>query len=101
MSMLLYQSGDIETNPGPNSSGSSERDSSYLFPPLHGNLSLVHYNIQSVLNKLDIIEPELSSFDIIALTETWLNNSVSTDDLLFTNFQSPFRRDRVGDSHGV
>lgn len=100
MSMLLYQSGDIETNPGPNSSGSSERDSSYLFPPLHGNFSLVHYNIQSVLNKLDIIEPELSSFDIIALTETWLNNSVSTDDLLFTNFQSPFRRDRVGDSHG-
>ena len=67
---------------------------------LHGNFSLVHYNVQSVVNKIDIIEPELSNFSLISLSETWLNNTVSNEDVQFNNFQVPFRRDREGDSHG-
>ena len=61
---------------------------------------MVHYYIQSLASKTDIIEPELTNFDIIFLTETWLNDSMSNEDLKFNEFQDPFRRDPVGDSHG-
>ena len=33
---------------------------------------MVHYNVQSLASKTDIIEPELTNFDIISLIETWL-----------------------------
>ena len=98
--ILLYQSGDVEKNPGPTSVSSDESNESFKFPPLQGNLSMVHYNVQSLANKVDLIEPELTNFDIISLTETWLNDSISNEDLTFNEFQIPFRRDRVGDSHG-
>ena len=61
---------------------------------------MVHYNVQSVFNKLDLIEAEFSDFSIISLTEPWLNETKPTDDLVFNGFRTPFRRDRVGDSHG-
>ena len=60
----------------------------------------MNYNFQSLSHKLDIIEPELSNFDLVSLTETWLNERVLTQDLAFNNYRLPFRRDRVGDSHG-
>lgn len=98
--ILLHQAGDVEKNPGPTSESSSDSSEPFQFPQLQGHLSMVHYNVQSVLNKLDCIEPELSDFSIISLTETWLSDSVQTEDLKFNNFQNPFRRDRVGDRHG-
>ena len=61
---------------------------------------MVHYNVQSLASKTDIIEPELTNFDIISLIETWLNDSISNEDLKFNEFQDPFRRDRIGNSHG-
>ena len=97
---MLYQSGDIEKNPRPNSASSTESDDSFQFPPLQGNLSMVHYNVQSLSSKTGIIEPELTYFDLISLTETWLNESISNDDLKFNEFQDPFRRDSIGHSHG-
>ena len=60
----------------------------------------MHYNVQSLLQKIDIIEPELPNFDLVSLTETWLNERVLTQDLAFNNYRLPFRRDPVGDSHG-
>ncbi|MCG8048840.1 MAG: reverse transcriptase domain-containing protein [Candidatus Thiodiazotropha endolucinida] len=98
MAILLEQAGDIEKNPGPEHD--QESDTSSSFPAFQGNFSVVHYNVQSLLNKVGIIEPEFRHFDVISLTETWLNDSVPTEDLLFDDFQTPFRRDRVGDSHG-
>ena len=49
--------------------------------------------------KTDIIEAELTNFDTVFLTETWLKDSLSNDDLKFNGFQDPFWRDRIGDSH--
>ena len=46
----------------------------------------MHYNVQSVVNKIDIIEPELSNFSLISLTETWLNNTVSNENIQFNDF---------------
>ena len=61
---------------------------------------MVHYNVQCFASKTDIIEPEPTNFDIISLTETWLNDSLSNEDFMFKEFQDPYRRDRIGDSHG-
>ena len=64
----------IESNPGPISEAST--NSSNVSPSLgdintlKDKFSVVDYNIQSVVNKLDIIESELYNFDIICLTET-------------------------------
>ena len=66
LGFLLYQSGDIEKSPGPQSDITEETTASFVFPPLHGNFSLVHYNVQSLYNKVDILQPELSSFDLIS-----------------------------------
>ena len=60
----------------------------------------MHYYAQSVVNKIDIIEPKLSNFSLISLIDTWLNNTVSNENIQFNDFQVPFRRDREGDSHG-
>ena len=70
------------------------------FQYFQGKLSEVHYNVQSLLHKVDIIGSEFSNFEVVSLTETWLNNSISTQELVFNEFQLPFRRDRTGDSHG-
>ncbi|MCG8033229.1 MAG: hypothetical protein JAZ03_13755 [Candidatus Thiodiazotropha taylori] len=99
LAMILYLSGDVEKNPGPQSDISNETSSS-AFPIFEGHFSLVHYNVQSLLNKVDLVEPELSNFDVISLTETWLNDTITNQDIAFNNFQLPFRRDRIGDSHG-
>lgn len=37
-------------------------------------------------NKVDIIEPSLSHFDVISLTETWLNGTVPDQDLALSDF---------------
>ena len=72
LAMLLYQAGDIEKNPGPDNSSYSDTSPQSTFPVVQGNFSVVHYNVQSLLHKLDIIEPELSNFDLVFLTETCL-----------------------------
>ena len=78
MSTLLLCSGDIQLNPGPQSllSDSSQPISSGMSSgffnslSLNHNLSFVHYNVQSILDKLDVLHTELFEFDILAFTET-------------------------------
>lgn len=108
LATLLLLSGDIHPNPGPVShsvSTSSNSSSDSIFSALTDidlstNLSLVHYNVQSIRHKLDILYSELSAFDILTFSETWLNDSISSDELFLPSFHSPERRDRPSDSHG-
>ena len=74
LATLLYRAGNVEKNPEPPTNTSNDTNQSFSFPRLQGNLSLMHYNVQSILHKTDILEPELINFDIIFLTETWLND---------------------------
>ena len=67
---------------------------------LSHHLSFVHYNVQRISSKLDIIYSELLDFDILAFSETWLNPDIPTDDLLLDSFNKPERKDRQADSHG-
>ena len=68
LSLLLLRSGDVEPNSGPkfsdsdsapSSSSSSSFSSSNTI--LQENFSVVHHNIQSLLNKVDILESESTS----------------------------------------
>ena len=52
------------------------------------NLSFVHYNVQSILSKLEIFKAELFEFDILAFTETWLSPSTDTSELLLHSFNT-------------
>ena len=72
----------------------------YSFLNLPNHLSIVHYNVQSISNKLDILISEFSYFDILSFTETWLHSNVASNDLFFSNFHTPECKDRDGDRYG-
>ena len=65
---------------------------------LEYNLSFVHYNVQSIFSKRDILHTELFDFDILAFTETWLTPAIDTDDILLRSYNAPERKDRVEDT---
>ena len=93
--------GGIERNPGPLSSSSND-SISFLSATEHiieDNFSTVHYNVQSIANKMDLIQLELCNFDVICITESWLDDRTPDDDIKIENFKL-FRRDRPGDHHG-
>ena len=97
LSLLLIRSGDIEPNPGPNN---PNNDSESLDESLISNyFSIVHYNIQSISSKVDLIGSELRNFNIICLTETWLGQHIPDDSLKINEFKL-FRRDRQTDNYG-
>ena len=103
--LLLSQAGDVHPNPGPalNSSDSmsdSSVTSALQSSALSKHLSFIHFNVQSILPKLDILFTELCDFNILAFSESWLNASVPDEDLPFHFYHKPERKDRVGDSHG-
>ena len=58
------------------------------------------YNVQSLVNKVELIEGELHDFDVVCLTETWLDMRTLNDDLKLNGFRVPYRRDRPGDNQG-
>ena len=92
------RAGDIERNPGPSlNQGTVTSDLSLNFRKY---FSIVQYNVQSALRKIDILSCELSHFDVIALTETWFSNNIKSTDVSIPNFQVPFRRDRLRDNYG-
>ena len=106
--ILLLKAGDIEQNPGPQTGTSiSTANTSSLasggsmnLSTLQNKLSIVHYNVQSITRKIDILSSELFEFDILAFSETWLNPSISKESLLIQSYRETERKDRQGDSHG-
>ena len=102
LSLLLLKCGDVELNPGPNSNTFSSSVSSAVTlneTELANKFSIVHYNIQSISNKKDLLEAKLSNFDVICLTETWLDQRTADNAIKFNGYTT-YRRDRVVDPHG-
>ena len=94
--------GGIERNPGPllnDSRDSSSVGSTSEDMNIRKKFSIVHYNIQSLSNKVDLIESELRNFDVICLTETWLDRRIPDDSIKLNGFNL-YRRDRADDNHG-
>jgi hypothetical protein len=82
-SLLILLSGNVETNPG---------------PPTNVTLNIGHINARS-LNDSDKFEEIVSlvlehKLDIFAVSETWLNNSTSSDLFNIPGFSPMFRLDR-------
>lgn len=84
--MLLLTSGSIHPNPGP-------QENNQL-----GCISICHSNIRSLRNapeKVDHIFHALSDkYNIITVSETWLDNSINSSYLIRNGYQLPFRKDR-------
>ena len=103
---IMMQAGDIHPNPGPATASTSSISSlasvssPFNFSKFSNHLSVVHYNVQSLVPKLDLLTTELNEFDILDFTETWLNPSVPTNDLTIDSYKISERKDRPGDSHG-
>ena len=107
MICLLFEAGDIHPNPGPstlssisNISQSSLNNSFTAILSSFHHLSFVQYNVQSIYNKLDTLSVELSEFDILAFTESWLHPGIPDEDLKLATYHSPERKDRNNDPHG-
>ena len=88
--LFLLVCGDIHPNPGPISStgNSSVSDS------CPNCLGILHLNIRSMRNKLNFIESFANDVDILCLTETHLDPSITDDQLAIDNFNQIFRKDR-------
>ena len=83
---ILMLSGDIELDPG---------------PIIDKALSVSHINAQSMLNKLDLIAVELGDFDVITVSETWLDQSITNSSITISGYQEPIRLDRNRHGGGV
>ena len=99
LSLLLIRSGDIELNSGPNLLESESDSITMDDVSISKYFSIVHYNITSVMNKIDLIGAELNNFSVICLTETWLNDHTANDSISLDGYKL-YRRDRGGDNHG-
>ena len=89
--VLLLLCGDVQSDPGPN-------DDTFV------DFTVCHANIRSLSpDKLRCIKSSLAdSFDIIALSETFLSTKDSDRDLGIPGFHPIFRRDRTtGPGGGV
>ena len=101
---LLLCCGDVQPNPGPLSIDSSSSDtsiSSVSLPPYDDHLGICHFNVQSILPKIDVLQYEMQTFDIYVFTETWLNADICDNDINVVNYRNPFRCDRDVRSGGV
>ena len=90
---LIWLSGDVELNPG------------YVNIEDIRNtrgLKIGHLNVRSLRNKVDMVRLELtkeSSFDVLTLSETWLDVSVSNSEVHMPGY-SCMRKDRSNNKSG-
>ena len=92
---LILLAGDICPQPGPSF---QLKNSGLSFGPQSRGLAMAHLNIRSLLHKMDqvnLIMGGTKSFDILSFSETWLNDSVTDDEILMPGY-SCVRRDRQG-----
>lgn len=97
----LVLAGDIELNPGPGDAAAQ------VAPPVAGTgtISVYHANVRSLkkqLGNLRACAPVLERYDVVAFSETWLNDTIATSELeLGFDQHTWFRRDRGSLGGGV
>ena len=100
---LIVKCGDIELNPGPESYSSNTESYSSQTESISCSYlcKFVHLNVRSLIPNIDQISLEFNDYDIIALTETFLDDSIDDNDTYMPGFCLPFRRDRNRHGGGV
>lgn len=86
---VLLLIGGIEFNPGP------------VQGSLLSNVKIVHNNVCSLKSKVDIIFNELCDFDVIGISESHLDRTISDEEIEFVGFHKPVRLDRNRFGGGV
>ena len=95
--LLLLLSTDVEINPGP-----AEQ---------YKCLSIAHMNVQSLymtsqdnpyvkLNEIKSTFAIEKEVDVICISETWLHDQISDDDIMIAGYNKPHRSDRIGNRYG-
>ena len=98
---ILKRCGDIESNPGPLDQGRSQKQ-----------IKLCQVNMRSLLADGDTTHGTTkfsefktfvysNDFDIIGITETWLDGSIDNDKLYLTEYLPPIRKDRSRHGGGI
>lgn len=91
--ILLILSGDIELNPEPES----------LFHHINTikGLKIAHLNVQSILNKVDLLKLMMSetTLDVLCISETWLNHGIYDCEVRINGYihYRNDRKERLGD----
>ena len=93
--LLLLVCGDVESNPGPPDTKLK------CISAFHCNInSLFAYNNDHKLGELETLAESTKS-DVIALTETWLDSTISDQMISIGGFLPPIRKDRNRHGGGV
>ena len=98
--LCILLSGDIATNPGPEVSAKNQalRCLSFNAQSLKSTFKIVDGSLTTNLSMFqDLVYTE--NLDIIAVTETWLNNFVSNNEILPSGYNI-IRQDRSSDKRG-
>ena len=88
--------GNIESNPGPEPAYISSTPLSALDILSDKFIFICIINIRSIRNKINFLQNFVNEFDIIALIETHLDNSIENRDIELDSFdKNPQRKDRT------
>ena len=91
--LLILLAGDVESNPGP-----YDKDIKIC----HINIRSLKAKFENSITRLDLIQHEVAPFfDIITVSETWLNDIDNVCDFLVQGFQEPFLLNRPHLGGGV
>ena len=86
--LLLLEAGDKEMNSGPDTINSS--------------LPILHSNIRSIRNKFDYITKNFLDFDVLCLTESHLDDNLTTESLIMSSkYDILYRKDRTNHGGGL
>lgn len=86
---MLLITGGIEVNPGSSNIVNNNKP-----------IRITRNNVCSLVNKIDIVYSELSTSEILAITETHLDNC-KNEDVKLSGFHPPLRKDRNSYGRGV
>ena len=103
--LLLFRCGDIEMNPGPlgDDTIAIESNADSIIDSFFNNTfcKIIHLNVLSLLTCHEQISVEFNDYDIIALSKTFLNDTVTDDDIFISGYDKVFRMDRNRHGGGV
>lgn len=97
--LMLLMSGNVSPNPGPYTALSFTTPAELK---TRSGLGFIRLNVRSLLPKLDMVYiwAKNTNADVIVISESWLNKSISDKDISITGYKV-FRSDRLKKGGGV
>lgn len=96
--LLLLLSGNVQLNPGPPPNTTETPDGFRA----RSRLSIIHINRHILLPELDLIKIwiQTTDTDIVVLSETWLNKSITDEDIFIKGYND-FSCDHLTKGGGI